>query len=90
MLMHSLESCLRMYFCVSMFWRGFIYLFSCRGKEGKVELNEREERTICLIINTSEYCSTLCKQLASTVQSTIDKEFSSKVDMKKEQQEFSG
>lgn len=63
----------------------FFYLF-----REVIELNEKKERKICLIINTSEYCNNLCKQLASTIKTTIDSEFKDKIDMKKEQQEFSG
>ena len=51
-------------------------------------MSEKQQRKTCLIMNTGEYCTSLCKQLEGTVISTIDEEFKTKIEMKKEQKEF--
>eukprot|EP01102_Stenamoeba_stenopodia_P022198 TRINITY_DN9163_c0_g2_i1.p1 TRINITY_DN9163_c0_g2~~TRINITY_DN9163_c0_g2_i1.p1 ORF type:complete len:354 (+),score=94.55 TRINITY_DN9163_c0_g2_i1:1-1062(+) len=53
-----------------------------------VRLNEKEEKTICLIINTADYCQTMTTQLVDKIKKTITENFVDKIDMTTEQEEF--
>ena len=60
------------------------------GSEWQVKLTEREERCVCHIINTAEYCHETVAQLAESIQNRIDPHLVGSVDMSEEQEEFSG
>jgi len=51
---------------------------------------EKDEMTVCLIINTAEYCRETVGPLGETIAKTLDKPFSDSVDMTSEEDEFSG
>eukprot|EP01113_Clastostelium_recurvatum_P017040 TRINITY_DN1995_c0_g1_i3.p1 TRINITY_DN1995_c0_g1~~TRINITY_DN1995_c0_g1_i3.p1 ORF type:complete len:1025 (-),score=255.52 TRINITY_DN1995_c0_g1_i3:12-3086(-) len=58
------------------------------GYEGR-SLAEPEARTVCLIVNTADYCSNLTVQMTDTLRKKIDAKFLDRIDLKTEQQEFS-
>eukprot|EP01132_Coremiostelium_polycephalum_P002712 gene2712-3365_t len=49
-----------------------------------------EDQTICLIINTSEYCRKNTTQMSESFKKTIDDTYKEKIDLKDIQNEFSG
>eukprot|EP00252_Welwitschia_mirabilis_P001763 TRINITY_DN11706_c0_g1_i1.p1 TRINITY_DN11706_c0_g1~~TRINITY_DN11706_c0_g1_i1.p1 ORF type:complete len:829 (+),score=191.73 TRINITY_DN11706_c0_g1_i1:175-2661(+) len=55
----------------------------------QIKTSDKDERTICYIVNTAEYCSETAGQLAESISKTIDPQFADKVDMSEEQDEFS-
>eukprot|EP00898_Chlorokybus_atmophyticus_P008215 jgi/Chlat1/8395/Chrsp80S07907 len=55
-----------------------------------VKLDSREERTLCFIINTGEYCSETAEQLRQSVAKVINASFIEQMDMSGEQEQFSG
>ncbi|KAG6550389.1 hypothetical protein Mapa_008352 [Marchantia paleacea] len=63
---------------------------SATGTEGQVKVTDREERVICYIVNTAEYCHETAGQLAENIAKIIDIQFSESIDMSEEQDEFSG
>ncbi|CAM6084244.1 unnamed protein product [Calypogeia fissa] len=63
---------------------------SATGTEGQVKVTDRDERVICFIVNTAEYCHETAGQLAENIAKIIDTQFSESIDMSEEQDEFSG
>ncbi|BBN20320.1 vacuolar protein sorting-associated protein 53 [Marchantia polymorpha subsp. ruderalis] len=63
---------------------------SATGTEGQVKVTDREERVICYIVNTAEYCHETAGGLAENLAKIIDTQFSESIDMSEEQDEFSG
>eukprot|EP00741_Cyanophora_paradoxa_P011209 tig00020554_g10829.t1 len=59
-------------------------------REEQVKLTEKEERTVCLVVNTADYCSETIGQLAESIRRVIEKQFLEAVDLSAEQEEFSG
>jgi len=64
---------------------------STTSTEWHVKLgDEKEEKVVCLIINTSEYCYETVEQLGQSIAKMLEKQFSNQVDMSQAQDEFSG
>ncbi|CAL9090122.1 unnamed protein product [Musa acuminata var. zebrina] len=59
------------------------------GTDGQIKTSDRDERMICYIVNTAEYCHKTSGELAENVSKIIDPSFSDKVDMSEVQDEFS-
>ncbi|GJP39555.1 hypothetical protein CLOM_g23913 [Closterium sp. NIES-68] len=60
------------------------------GGEWQVKMAEKDERVVCYIINTAEYCHETAAQLAESVANRIDGDLVGSVDIGDEQEEFSG
>eukprot|EP01119_Soliformovum_irregulare_P016119 TRINITY_DN462_c5_g1_i2.p1 TRINITY_DN462_c5_g1~~TRINITY_DN462_c5_g1_i2.p1 ORF type:complete len:831 (-),score=285.75 TRINITY_DN462_c5_g1_i2:80-2338(-) len=58
------------------------------GPEKKI--TEREEKMLCLIINTAEYCSQITTGITDSLKKIIHHSFVDKIDLKQEQSEFEG
>ncbi|CAL9129784.1 unnamed protein product [Musa textilis] len=59
------------------------------GTDGQIKTSDRDERMICYIVNTAEYCHKTSGELAENVSKIIDPSFADKVDMSEVQDEFS-
>ncbi|XP_020273908.1 vacuolar protein sorting-associated protein 53 A [Asparagus officinalis] len=59
------------------------------GTDGQIKTSDRDERMICYIVNTAEYCHQTSGELAENVSKIIDSQFADKVDMSDVQDEFS-
>ncbi|KAJ6835965.1 vacuolar protein sorting-associated protein 53 A [Iris pallida] len=59
------------------------------GTDGQIKTSDRDERMICYIVNTAEYCHKTSGELAENVSKIIDSQFVDKVDMSEVQDEFS-
>nr|DAD43522.1 TPA_asm: hypothetical protein HUJ06_001752 [Nelumbo nucifera] len=59
------------------------------GTDGQIKTSDRDEKVICYIVNTAEYCHKTSGELAENVSKMIDSQFSDKVDMSDVQDEFS-
>ncbi|XP_059308151.1 vacuolar protein sorting-associated protein 53 A isoform X2 [Lycium ferocissimum] len=59
------------------------------GIEGQIKTSDKDERVICYIVNTAEYCHRTCGELADNVSKLIDAQFADRVDMSEVQDEFS-
>ncbi|XP_073107578.1 vacuolar protein sorting-associated protein 53 A [Elaeis guineensis] len=59
------------------------------GTDGQIKTSDRDERMICYIVNTAEYCHKTSGELAENVSKIIDPQFADKVDMSEVQDEFS-
>lgn len=59
------------------------------GTDGQIRTSDKDERVICYIVNTAEYCHETAGQLADNISKTIDTQFADKVDMSEVQDEFS-
>ncbi|KAJ7527685.1 hypothetical protein O6H91_16G066600 [Diphasiastrum complanatum] len=60
------------------------------GTEGQLKISDKDERVICYIVNTAEYCYETAAQLAENMSKLIDVQYSDRIDMSEEQDEFSG
>ncbi|GAQ83207.1 vacuolar protein sorting-associated protein 53 [Klebsormidium nitens] len=60
------------------------------GTDWQVKVTEKDERVVCYIINTGEYCSETAGQLAESVAKVVDAQFVEQVDVGDVQDEFSG
>ncbi|XP_024383135.1 vacuolar protein sorting-associated protein 53 A isoform X2 [Physcomitrium patens] len=58
--------------------------------EGQVKVSDKDERVICYIVNTAEYCHETAANMGENVAKLIDSHFSESIDMSEEQDEFSG
>ncbi|GAB2220697.1 hypothetical protein Droror1_Dr00008364 [Drosera rotundifolia] len=58
------------------------------GMDGQIKTSERDERVICYIVNTAEYCHKTSGELAESISKIIDPQFSERVDMSEVQDEF--
>ncbi|RCV28648.1 hypothetical protein SEVIR_5G425600v4 [Setaria viridis] len=59
------------------------------GTDGQIRTSDRDERMICYIVNTAEYCHQTSGELAENVSKMINPQFADKVDMSEVQDEFS-
>lgn len=59
------------------------------GTDGQIKTSDRDERMICYIVNTAEYCHQTSGELAENVSKIIDSQFADRVDMSDVQDEFS-
>ncbi|CAO2172453.1 unnamed protein product [Urochloa humidicola] len=59
------------------------------GTDGQIRTSDRDERMICYIVNTAEYCHQTSGELAENVAKMINSQFADKVDMSEVQDEFS-
>ncbi|KAE9446283.1 hypothetical protein C3L33_21818, partial [Rhododendron williamsianum] len=59
------------------------------GMDGQIKTSDRDERLICYIINTAEYCHKTAGELAENVSKIIDPQLVDAVDMSEVQDEFS-
>ncbi|XP_072972528.1 vacuolar protein sorting-associated protein 53 A isoform X1 [Typha angustifolia] len=59
------------------------------GTDGQIKTSDRDERMICHIVNTAEYCQKTSGELAENVSKIIDPQFAEKVDISEVQDEFS-
>ena len=65
------------------------YLMGKLPKQSEaLKLKEGEEKTICFVINTAEYCTSNVEALADTIRQHIDEEYQGKVNMSVEQDRF--
>lgn len=55
----------------------------------KVILTEDEEKVVCFIINTLEYCDSMIPSLEELIQSKIDESYREKVDFSSSKETFS-
>lgn len=65
-------------------------LVAAATSDWQVKVPDKDERVICYIINTAEYCHETAGQLGESIQNRIDAQFADSVDMTEEQDEFSG
>lgn len=59
------------------------------GMDGQIKTSDKDERVICHIVNTAEYCHKTSGELADNVSKIIDASFADKVDMSDVQDELS-
>ncbi|KAK4487800.1 hypothetical protein RD792_005511 [Penstemon davidsonii] len=59
------------------------------GMDGQIKTSDRDERIICYIVNTAEYCQKTSDELAENVSKIVDPQFADKIDMSEVQDEFS-
>ncbi|KAF5179694.1 Vacuolar protein sorting-associated protein 53 a [Thalictrum thalictroides] len=59
------------------------------GTDGQIRTSDRDEKVICYIVNTAEYCHKTSGELAENVSKIIDPQLAEKVDMSEVQDEFS-
>ncbi|CAK9166284.1 unnamed protein product [Ilex paraguariensis] len=57
--------------------------------DGQIKTSDRDERVICYVVNTAEYCHKTSGELAENVCKIIDPQFAGGVDMSEVQDEFS-
>ncbi|KAL6137090.1 hypothetical protein ACLB2K_062385 [Fragaria x ananassa] len=59
------------------------------GMDGQIKTSDRDERVICYIVNSAEYCTNTSGELAESVSKIIDSQLADGVDMSEVQDEFS-
>ncbi|KVH91168.1 Vps53-like, N-terminal [Cynara cardunculus var. scolymus] len=59
------------------------------GTDGHIKTSDKDERLICYIVNTAEYCHKTAGELAENVSKIIDSQLIDAVDMSEVQDEFS-
>nr|GEX55716.1 vacuolar protein sorting-associated protein 53 A-like [Tanacetum cinerariifolium] len=59
------------------------------GMDGHIKTSDKDERLICYIVNTAEYCHKTAGELAENVLKIIDSQYTDSVDMSEVQDEFS-
>ncbi|KAK6917988.1 Vps53, N-terminal [Dillenia turbinata] len=59
------------------------------GTDGQIKTSDKDERVICYIVNTAEYCHKTSGELAENVSKIIDSHLAEGVDMSEVQDEFS-
>ncbi|EYU39807.1 hypothetical protein ABFS82_06G171000 [Erythranthe guttata] len=59
------------------------------GMDGQIKTSDRDERVICYIVNTAEYCHTTSGELAENVSKIVEPQFAESTDMSEVQDEFS-
>ncbi|XP_056164208.1 vacuolar protein sorting-associated protein 53 A isoform X2 [Syzygium oleosum] len=59
------------------------------GIDGQIKTSDRDERVICYIVNSAEYCHKTSGELAESVSKIIDSQYFDGVDMSEVQDEFS-
>jgi len=55
-----------------------------------VKISEKEEKMLCLIINTAEYCALTTVGMTDAIKQSINIRFQDKIDLKDQQAEFEG
>ncbi|KAJ8759839.1 hypothetical protein K2173_009940 [Erythroxylum novogranatense] len=60
------------------------------GMDGQIKMTDKDERVICYIVNSAEYCRKTSAELAESVSKIIDPHFVAGVDMSAVEEEFSG
>ncbi|XP_058071622.1 vacuolar protein sorting-associated protein 53 A [Magnolia sinica] len=65
------------------------FVAAATGTDGQIKTSDKDERVICYIVNTAEYCHKTAGELAENVSKMIDSQFAEKVDMSEVQDEFS-
>ncbi|KAL2555498.1 Vacuolar protein sorting-associated protein 53 A [Forsythia ovata] len=59
------------------------------GMDGQIKTSDRDERVICYIVSTAEYCHKTSGELAENVSKIIEPQFVDMIDMSEVQDEFS-
>ncbi|KAG2684953.1 hypothetical protein I3843_10G096100 [Carya illinoinensis] len=59
------------------------------GMDGQIKTSDRDERVICYIVNSAEYCHKTSGELAESVSKIIETQLAEGVDMSEVQDEFS-
>uniref|UniRef100_A0A803QIK0 Vps53 N-terminal domain-containing protein n=1 Tax=Cannabis sativa TaxID=3483 RepID=A0A803QIK0_CANSA len=59
------------------------------GMDGQIKTSDRDERVICYIVNSAEYCHKTAGELAESISKIIEPNFADTVDMSEVQDEFS-
>lgn len=59
------------------------------GMDGQIKTSDKDERLICYIVNTAEYCHKTAGELAENVSKVVDPQYADKIDMSEVQDEFS-
>ncbi|KAG6389226.1 hypothetical protein SASPL_150688 [Salvia splendens] len=59
------------------------------GMDGQIKTSDKDERLICYIVNTAEYCHTTSGELAENVSKIVDPQYADSIDMSEVQDEFS-
>ncbi|CAI0380649.1 unnamed protein product [Linum tenue] len=60
------------------------------GMDGQIKTSDRDERVICYIVNSAEYCRKTSGELAESVSRIIDPQLAAGADMSSAEEEFSG
>ncbi|EPS73349.1 hypothetical protein M569_01407, partial [Genlisea aurea] len=58
------------------------------GMDGQIKTSDKDERLICYIVNTAEYCHKTSGELAENVSKILDPQFADRIDMSEVQDEF--
>ncbi|KAL2937354.1 Vacuolar protein sorting-associated protein 53 A [Bienertia sinuspersici] len=59
------------------------------GTDGQIKTSEKDERMICYIVNTAEYCHKTSGELAENIAKLIEPVYADRVDMSEVQDEYS-
>ncbi|KAL8538554.1 hypothetical protein ACS0TY_000538 [Phlomoides rotata] len=59
------------------------------GMDGQIKTSDKDERLICYIVNTAEYCHKTSGELAESVSKIVDPQYADSIDMSEVQDEFS-
>ncbi|CAA0814469.1 Vacuolar protein sorting-associated protein 53 A [Striga hermonthica] len=59
------------------------------GMDGQIKTSDKDERLICYIVNTAEYCHKTSGELAENVSKIVDHQYADRIDMSEVQDEFS-
>ncbi|GFP89751.1 vacuolar protein sorting-associated protein 53 a [Phtheirospermum japonicum] len=59
------------------------------GMDGQIKTSDKDERLICYIVNTAEYCHKTSGELAENVTKIVDPQYADSIDMSEVQDEFS-
>ncbi|KAL1552043.1 HIT domain protein [Salvia divinorum] len=59
------------------------------GMDGQIKTSDKDERLICYIVNTAEYCHKTSGELAENVSKIVDPQSADSIDMSEVQDEFS-
>lgn len=59
------------------------------GMDGQIKTSDKDERLICYIVNTAEYCHKTSGELAENVSKIVDPQYAESIDMSEVQDEFS-
>ncbi|XP_050237376.1 vacuolar protein sorting-associated protein 53 A isoform X1 [Mercurialis annua] len=60
------------------------------GMDGQIKMSDKDEKVICYIVNSAEYCRKTSGELAESVSKIIDSQLAAGVDMSSVEEEFSG
>ncbi|CAK9325337.1 unnamed protein product [Citrullus colocynthis] len=65
------------------------FVAAATGMDGQIKTSDKDEKVICYIVNSAEYCHKTSGELAESVQKIIDSQLVDGVDMSEVQDEFS-